>query len=160
MTLSVVALDLFRASNVSLYGCHRLRRLYNCRRLPATAADLRFVSARQVPTRPKFTVAARLEASARLRAGSDLVVQVARGGVQAGIMATATPLHSPSPCRYRNRMACNAWFCVAALTRRSTARCVRNALTSASDISAGCRRSWYRMKRRIQSQYAVSVRGL
>ncbi|XXU54285.1 hypothetical protein WME81_41910 [Sorangium sp. So ce1078] len=58
------------------------------------------------------------------------------------------------------RMAARAWFWVEALTCWSVARCVRNASTWARPRSRGWRRSWKRMKRRIQAQYASSVRGL
>jgi hypothetical protein len=49
---------------------------------------------------------------------------------------------------------------VDAATQRRTARSERNATTSGLPISWGCRLRWKRMKRRIQSVYASSVRRL
>jgi hypothetical protein len=55
---------------------------------------------------------------------------------------------------YRNRRALSAWFWVEAATCPSTARDVRNFMTSGARISAGWRLSWKKMKRRIQATYA------
>ena len=38
-----------------------------------------------------------------------------------------------------------AWFCVEAATSLCTARCVKNAMTSGSPISRGCRLPWNKM---------------
>jgi hypothetical protein len=43
-----------------------------------------------------------------------------------------------STCSYRNRIAESAWFCVDAATCSSTARLVRNRLTSVSASRRGC----------------------
>src|SRR5438094_772830 len=53
----------------------------------------------------------------------------------------ATVSGRPNTASYMNSNAAVAWFCVDALTRRRSARCVRNACTSVAPIVAGCRRS-------------------
>jgi hypothetical protein len=55
-----------------------------------------------------------------------------------------------STLRYRKSTALRAWFWVEAETLPFTASDVRNALTSAGPISAGCRLSWKKMYRLIQ----------
>jgi hypothetical protein len=62
-----------------------------------------------------------------------------RTGARARTTSPRPASGRPTTSRYSSRSAANACPGVDAATRRSTARCVRNAATSRSPSSRGCR---------------------
>src|SRR5439155_1709490 len=71
-----------------------------------------------------------------------------RSGRLARTNASNHPTGTSITSRYKNTNADSAWFCVDALTRRSTARQERKRVTSPSPSSRGCRRPENRTNRR------------
>src|SRR5439155_4685580 len=88
-----------------------------------------------------------------LEDGTGLVAGQDHGWVLRRLARTTSSSHgrsTSSTSRYRKSRALSAWFWVEAATLSRTAREVRNAVTSAGPMWAGCSLSWKKMNRRIQ----------